>query len=225
MSIMCSVYVPEGIVIAADSRMTGNIMMKTPDGKTQQQGTFAISDNAQKVFLLNKVRVGIASCGLAILENKTVSDYLRLFEIEEVRPKDNVTDVAKKLQAYAYKYFPSVHFFVCGYEEEEPFVYDVSKELRRINMDNGRIKYASSWSGEQVAITKLLNSQPPTPVNHDLMPLKDAVDFAEFLIDVTIKLQRFEMKPKTCGGAIDVLVLTKDSAFWHKHKLYKPEIK
>ena len=222
MSIMCSVYVPEGIVLAADSRMTGNIMMKTPDGKTQQQGMFTISDNAQKVFLLNKVRVGIASCGLAILENKTVSDYLRLFEIEEVRPKDNVTDVAKKLQAYAYKYFPNVHFFVCGYEEEEPFVYDVSKELRRINMDNGKIKYASSWSGEQVAITKLLNSQPPTPVNHDLMPLKDAVDFADFLIDVTIKLQRFEMKPKTCGGAIDVLVLTKDSAFWHKHKLYKP---
>jgi 20S proteasome alpha/beta subunit len=221
---MCSVYVPEGIVLAADSRMTGNIMMKTPDGKTQQQGMFAISDNAQKVFLLNKVRVGIASCGLAILENKTVSDYLRLFEIEEVRPKDNVTDVAKKLQAYAYKYFPNVHFFVCGYEEEEPFVYDVSKELRRINMDNGRIKYASSWSGEQVAITKLLNSQPPTPVNHDLMPLKDAVDFAEFLIDVTIKLQRFEMKPKTCGGAIDVLVLTKDSAFWHKHKLFKPSV-
>ena len=222
MSIMCSVYVPEGIVLAADSRMTGNIMMKTPDGKTQQQGMFTISDNAQKVFLLNKVRVGIASCGFAILENKTVSDYLRLFEIEEVRPKDNVTDVAKKLQAYAYKYFPNVHFFVCGYEEEEPFVYDVSKELRRINMDNGKIKYASSWSGEQVAITKLLNSQPPTPVNHDLMPLKDAVDFADFLIDVTIKLQRFEMKPKTCGGAIDVLVLTKDSAFWHKHKLYKP---
>ena len=222
MSIMCSVYVPEGIVMAADSRMTGNIMVKTPDGKTQQQGMFSISDNAQKVFLLSKVRVGIASCGAAVLENKTISDYLRIFEIEEVSKKDTVTDVAKKLQAYAYKHFPHVNFFVCGYDEDEPFVYDVGKELKRINMENGNIRYASSWSGEQYAITKLLNSQPPTPINHNLMPLKDAVDFAEFLIDVTIKLQRFETKPKTCGGDIDILVLTKDEAFWHRHKLYKP---
>ena len=222
MSIMCTVYVPEGIVIAADSRMTGNIAVKTPDGRMQQQGMFSISDNAQKIFLLSKVKVGISSCGSAILENKTVSDYLRIFEIEEVTHEDTVTDVAKKLQAYAYKYFPHVNFFVCGYDEDEPFVYDVGKELKRINMDNGNIRYASTWSGEQYAITKLLNSQPASPINHNLMPLMDAVDFAEFLIDVTIKLQRFETKPKTCGGDIDVLVLTKDDAFWHKHKLFKP---
>lgn len=225
MSVMCSVYVPEGIVLAADSRMTGNIMIKTPDGKQQPQGLFTISDNAQKVFLLNKVRVGITSCGLAVIEDKTVSDYLRIFEIEEVRERDSITDVAKKLQSYAFKYFPNVHFFVCGYEKEEPFVYDVSKEIKRINMDNGRLRYASSWSGEQQAITKLLNSQPPSAINHALMPLKDAIDFAEFLVDITIKLQRFEMKPKTCGGDIDVLVLTKDSAFWHRHKIFKPSAK
>ena len=222
MSIMCSVYVPEGIVMAADSRMTANLMVKTPDGKTQQQGMFTVSDNAQKVFLLSKVRAGITSCGTAVLDNKMVSDYLRIFEIEEVSPRDSITDVAKKLQSYAFKFFPNVHFFVCGYEQEEPFVYDVSKELKRLNMDNGNLKYASSWSGEQQAITKLLNSQPPTPVNHVLMPLKDAIDFAEFLIDITIKLQRFEMKPKTCGGDIDVLVLTKDDAYWYRHKIHKP---
>ncbi|MBO4563661.1 MAG: hypothetical protein J5772_08630 [Clostridia bacterium] len=221
MSIMCAVYVPEGIVMAADSRMTGNIVMKSPDGKTQQ-GMFSISDNAQKIFLLSKVKVGISSCGAAILENKTISDYLRIFEIEEVSKKDTVTDVAKKLQGYAFRHFPNVHFFVCGYEEEEPFVYDVAKELKRINMDNGKLRYASSWSGEQQAITKLLNSQPVTPVDHNLMPLKDAIDFADFLVDVTIKLQRFEMKPKTCGGDIDILVLTKDEAFWHRHKILKP---
>ncbi|MBQ4448375.1 MAG: hypothetical protein II897_08840 [Clostridia bacterium] len=225
MSIMCTVYVPEGIVLAADSRMTGSMMIKTPDGKTQPQGMFTMSDNAQKVFLLSKVKVGISSCGLAVLDGKTVSDYLRIFEIEEVSKQDTVTDVAKKLWTYAFKYFPKAHFFVCGYEEEEPFVYDVAKELKRINMDNGRIRYASTWSGEQEAVTKLLNSQPPTPIDHNMMPLRDAIDFADFLIDVTIKLQRFEMKPKVCGGGIDILVLTKDDAFWHRHKIFKPEAK
>lgn len=222
MSVMCAVYVPEGIVLAADSRMMGNVMLMTNDGKPQQQGMFSITDNAQKVFLLSKVRVGISSCGAAILENKTISDYLRVFEIEEVSENDDVTDVAKKLQTYAFKHFPNVHFFVCGYEEDEPFVYDVNKELKRVNMQNGKLCNGVSWSGEPEAIAKLLNSQPRTQINHDLMPLKDAVDFAEFLIDVTIKLQRFEMRPKTCGGDIDVLVLTKDDGFWYKHKLFKP---
>lgn len=225
MSVMCAVYVPEGIVMATESRLTVNAVLKPNDGKPQSQTMFSISDNAQKIVLLNKVRVGICSCGLAILDNKTISDYLRIFEIDEVRPEDSVTDVAKKLQAYAYKYFPQVNFFVCGYDEDEPFVYSVNKELKRVNADNGRIRYASSWSGEQEAITKLLNSQPPTVINHNLMPLKDAIDFAEFLIDVTIKLQRFEPKVKTCGGDIDVLVLTKDTAFWQQHKVFKPAAK
>lgn len=222
MSIMCTVYVPEGIILAADSRLTVNAIMKPSDGKPQSTTMFSISDNAQKIVLLSKVKVGISACGLAVLDGKTISDYLRIFEIEEIKPKDTVSDVAKKLQAYAYKFFPQVNFFVCGYDEDEPFVYTVNKELKRGNIDNGKIRYASSWSGEQEAITKLLNSQPPTAIDHAMMPLRDAIDFAEFLIDLTIKLQRFEPRVKTCGGDIDILVLTKDDAFWHRHKVFKP---
>lgn len=225
MSIVCSVYVPEGIVLAADSRMMANVVFQTPDGHPKQQGMMNVSDNAQKVFLLSKVKVGIGSCGAAVLNNMLLSDYIRLFEIEEVTEKDTVTDVAKKLQTYSFKYFPNVSFFVCGYEQEEPFLYDVSKELKRLNMNNGKLLYAASWRGEQSAISRLLNSQPPTPVNHALMPLKDAVDYVDFLIDTTIKLQRFTVLPKVCGGDIDILVLTKDDSFWYRHKLYKPSEK
>lgn len=222
MSVMCTVYVPEGIVIAADSRMMANVVLQTPDGKTQQQGMMNVSDNSQKIFLLSKVKVGISSCGAAVLNNMLLSDYIRRFEIEEVTENDSVTDVAKKLQGYAFKFFPNISFFVCGYEMEEPFVYDVSKELKRVNMDNGKLRYSSTWRGELSVISRLLNTQPPTPVNHALMPLKDAVEYADFLIDATIKLQRFSMLPKVCGGDIDVLVLTKDDSYWYRHKLFNP---
>ena len=57
--------------------------------------------------------------------------------------------------------------------------------------------------------------------NELLMPLKDGIDLAEFMVDVTIKYQRFSDCIKTCGGDIDVLVMTKDKAFWHRNKLYK----
>jgi len=42
------------------------------------------------------------------------------------------------------------------------------------------------------------------------MPLKDAADFAEFIVDFTNKYQRFDDRIPTCGGPIDLLVITKD---------------
>ncbi len=239
MSIMCAVFVPDGIVMAADSRQTVGITQVTRPAPSAQAGEptvlnrmnapnqppvqmLAQSDNAQKLMLLSKVKVGISACGIGILKGKTVSDFIRSFEIDSVREGDTVTSVANKLQAYAMEFFPQVNFFVCGYEQEEPFVYSVNKEIKRSNIENGKLRYASVWSGEQAAITKLLNGNPPMLVNHVLMPLKDAVDFAEFLIDLTIKSQRFEMKMATCGGDIDLLVLTKDESFWYRHKIFKP---
>ena len=239
MSVMCAVFVPDGIVMAAESRQTVGITQVRPGQPPQvhaeprvlnrmnQPGQppvqmLAQSDNAQKIMLLSKVKVGISACGIGILNGKTVSDFIRSFEIDKVDKSDTVTQVAHKLQDYAKEFFPQVNFFVCGYEEEEPFVYSVNKEIKRSNIENGKLRYASIWSGEQAAITKLLNGNPPMLVNHVLMPLKDAVDFAEFLIDLTIKSQRFEMKVVTCGGPIDLLVLTKDESFWYRHKIFKP---
>ena len=229
MSVMCAVFVPDGIVMAAESRQTVGITQVRPGQPPQvhaeprvlnrmnQPGQppvqmLAQSDNAQKIMLLSKVKVGISACGIGILNGKTVSDFIRSFEIDKVDKSDTVTQVAHKLQDYAKEFFPQVNFFVCGYEEE----------IKRSNIENGKLRYASIWSGEQAAITKLLNGNPPMLVNHVLMPLKDAVDFAEFLIDLTIKSQRFEMKVATCGGPIDLLVLTKDESFWYRHKIFKP---
>ena len=78
-----------------------------------------------------------------------------------------------------------------------------------------------SWGGETEALVKLINAEPIMSRNEKLMPLKDGIDFAEFMVDMTIKYQRFSDCIKTCEGPIDVLVMTKDKAFWHKHKLYK----
>ena len=241
MSVICAVYVPDGIVMAADSRQTVGIAPNAarPGGVPQSNepklinrlnqpgqppmmSVFTQSDNSQKVMLLSKVKVGISACGIGVLDGKTVSDYIRTFEINEVTRDDSVTTVANKLHDYAYKFFPQVNFFVCGYDDDEPFVYTVNSEVKRNNVENGKMRYASMWSGEQAAITKLLNGQPPMAINHALMPVKDAIDFADFLVDLTIKAQRFEFKPATCGGDIDILVLTKDEAFWHRHKVYKP---
>ena len=54
------------------------------------------------------------------------------------------------------------------------------------------------------------------------MQLKDGIDFAEFLIDVTCKVHRFQTGLGTCGGPIDILLLTKDYSKWIRHKVINP---
>lgn len=102
MSIVSIVYLPEGIAIAADSRSTLSTT-KTEDGTTTIK-KFSVSDNAQKIVLLNKCQVGIASVGDAIIEGKTISDYIRLFEINNITNGDTAEVVADKLLEHKSEY-------------------------------------------------------------------------------------------------------------------------
>jgi hypothetical protein len=55
------------------------------------------------------------------------------------------------------------------------------------------------------------------------MPIQDAIDLAEFLVDLTIKYERFILMPGagTVGGPIEVAAITKHEGFkWVKRKHY-----
>ena len=219
MSIISVVYLPEGIVLAADSRLTGRKEYKDKDGNNVIE-KYTLSDNAQKVVLLNKCKVGIASCGTAYIDGKTIADYIRLFEINDVDEHDTPESVADKLLIHG-KEFSGTNFYVCGYSQDVPYVfYITSTTKKRSNVDsNGNIRFNLSWGGETEALVKLINADPVMSRNEKLMSLKDGIDLAEFMVDVTIKYQRFSDCIRTCGGPIDVLVMTKDDAFWYKNKL------
>lgn len=195
----------------------------------------------------------------------TVADFVRKFEIEKVCEADSTEDVAKKLV----EYYPGggTHFFVSGYNDDIPYVYDVfNKSVKRVNIalqtatddhaknvaDDGTPsdteipenikndhKHGESvaakeesvvipgaiWAGQKSAITKIVNEKPILNAAWGTMPLKDAIDFAEFLVDTTIKYERFCDDIQTCGGDVDILVITKDEAFWKQHKIYNPKVR
>lgn len=266
MSIMCCLYVPEGIVMAADSRLTRTKPTKTvplpkkegePEKIIQYETTYTLSDNAQKVLYIKKTKTGVSFCGGAMINNVTVADFIRKFEIEKVCEGDSTEDVANKLVDY----YPggSTHFFVCGYNDDIPYVFDIiNKKVIRQNISNIIIKnevndaaageevqidteipenvkseskkdidktvidYGALWAGQKTAITKIVNNKPILNADWKTMPLKDAIDFSEFFVDATIKYERFCDDIQTCGGDIDILVITKDDVFWKQHKIFNP---
>lgn len=149
----------------------------------------------------------------------TIADYWRQFEISQLDETDTVCTVAEKLLRYYGR--SETMFFVAGYLNDEPFVYDISNnKCSRRNIRDESVTYNALWNGKQDAVTKLLNADPVCRINWTCLPLKDGVELAEFLVDLTIKYERFSSDIQTCGGDIDVLIMTKDSAFWHRHKLF-----
>ncbi|MBQ9950196.1 MAG: hypothetical protein IJO93_05700 [Clostridia bacterium] len=220
MSIICTTYTPEAIVMAADSRVSVNMNYQSKNDSSKSiTHIFPMSDNVQKVFLLKKVQVGISAVsGFADNTNKMISQYIDEFEKEAVRTGDSILDVAEKLSS---RLQGGVTCHVAGYDGGEPFFYSVTgSECKRLNVKNTNIEYGITWSGEVSILQKLMMADPKLAVDFKTFSVTDTVEFTEFLINTVIGVQRFEMKPKTCGGAVDLLVLRRDGAFWHKHKVY-----
>jgi len=53
------------------------------------------------------------------------------------------------------------------------------------------------------------------------LPIQDAIDLAEFLVETTMKFSKFKPGPQTVGGPIDIAAITKHEGYkWVKRKHY-----
>ncbi len=240
MSLVIAAYVPEGIVMASDSRQSVTVSGKTPDGKDFSVETVN-SDAVIKTFLLEKQKVGVSNFGQDLLGGVPMASHVKRFSEEILKDTDNVDAVARKLVDFIGKEFAKVDsgFHVCGYKKDGkisvPYVFycHVGKsEVSRKNIkpDNS-VAYGATWSGQADVITGLINPvvvadqagaqkvfRPTAPIIWDAMPLQDAIDFSVFAIKATIDTIRFQARPKNVGGPIDVLVITPDEAKFIQRK-------
>lgn len=67
----------------------------------------------------------------------------------------------------------------------------------------------------------VVQPQVQLPVVLPAMPLQDAIDLAEFMVDLTVKFSRYTPGPPTVGGPIEVAAISKHEGFrWVKRKYY-----
>ncbi|MFH1483621.1 MAG: hypothetical protein ABIG98_05150 [Chloroflexota bacterium] len=240
MSLAIAVYVPEGIVMASDSRESITFERKTPEGKDFKVETVN-SDAVTKTFLLEKQRLGISSFGQAKLGGQPIASYIKSFLEGQLAAEDDVAAIPPKLVAYLRSSFPNADtaFHVAGYRTEGklsmPHIYYChiarNEVVRRNLKPDGSLSYGAAWGGESDILASILNPvthkdetgtekviRPATPVAWDVMPLQDAIDFAIYAIQTTIDTMRFQARAKTVGGPIDVLALTPEETKWIQKK-------
>jgi hypothetical protein len=83
--------------------------------------------------------------------------------------------------------------------------------LRECNLDEVMIDKIIKTANERLAV----------PIIIAPMPIKDAIDVAEFLVQTTINFSKFSPGASTVGGPIDIAAITKHEGFkWIKRKHY-----
>lgn len=234
MSLVATVYVPSGIVMACDSRMTVQRSEEKTEGETKTvvQQQLVLSDNAFKVVELRTTGVGISIYDAGIINNQPADSHVHRFEEEAVTPGDAVLSVGEKFIKYFQNNFPNigVGYHIAGYREENkvsvPYVlvgHTIREPgLRRVNADaDGKVQYGITRAGDTLIANRLIdpNHLPLFPA----MPLQDAVDYAVHLIRTTIDTMRFEPRFPSVGGPIDVLVVTPSGPRWVQRKELRGE--
>lgn len=244
MSFIITVYVPEGIVMAADSRLSLN--KTTPQGeKTVILQQFESSNSSQKLFLLNN-KIGLSTCGDAAINKKPIAGYIDQFVEEKVKEQTDVSEIPALLNSFFGEKYnkPAVNFHVAGFKIENgvstPYVYRCymsSMTHKRENIDQqNNVIDGCAWDGESETMSRLLKQckmlaggnswidLPDAGIAWNFFSLQDAIDFAIYAIRTTIDTIRFQTKPKTVCDPIDVLVLKAGrEGQWIQRKEYHGE--
>ena len=241
MSLVITVYVPEAIVMASDSRQSLTITGQTPDGKKLPPVETIASDFTYKVFLLKKQRTGISIYGNALLGKVQMESHIKRLEEEKLNDGDTVDRVVDKLISYFKEKFPEADtaFHIAGFKKEKgisiPHVYACHigrNEKNRVNFKSGdnKVMYGCSWGGQSDVIATILKpyqilgldnkpiSAPRFPIIYDSMNVQDAIDFAGYAVRTTIDTMKFQARAKNVGGSVDVLLLTPEEERWIQRK-------
>ncbi len=215
MSILVTVYLKDYIVMAAESRVTGDRIL--PD-KTKEKCT--LSDNGQKLFLLAD-RFGLSTCGIRVVGDRPVSEFISDFE-KSITPSESTRDVANRLCELAIeKQALGTVFHVCGFDEGIRSVFSAENGELKLWADKSNAGDCSFiCSGAPEVVSKFYSGEDPFSIDWAYMEQKDAIDFAAFLVESTCLVHRFQSQLGTCGGPVDILLLTEKDAKWIRHKVY-----
>lgn len=255
MTLVVSLRIPDGLIIATDSLQTtsrkivpGIKDLKIKHKKTGEEipigdlnfppitiptSTFSF---AQKLFPFKK-KFGIATFGSAILNGRTIYNHIKNLENNNPDEINSAESASNLIMDYFSKQLDEelkrtkqqlppntivLGFQVVGYESTEDLIgHTIEVQIgsnTKLEVIDG---IGCTVSGDTAVVSTLwkLDEDQRNQINYGSFSLKDACDYAEFLINTTSSHQRFANMIPTVGGAVDIALITNYSEFkWIKFK-------
>jgi len=214
MSLVIVTYVPEGIVMASDSRQSITIEGKTPEGKDLPKIDTVNSDQVYKTYLLSRkdkserplFEVGVSSFGQDLLGGVSTASHMKRFAEEALTDGDDVTTLPKRLVEFFGRTFPNadIGFHVAGYKKEGkvsiPYIYfchvgkNVTNDRKNIKPD-GNLMYGATWSGQIDVISGILQpSLFPGPEGKSLTMQKPPILWDAMALQDAVDFSMFAIR-------------------------------
>jgi hypothetical protein len=180
---------PEGLVLAADSRVTLNTEQQLLDGTKQLLPTYF--DNAIKLMQLQNHNIGIVTYGQGAIgqhQPRMAHGYIPEFEahLSDMGNEElSVQGVAAELGAfYAARWQEAgmgeaepMSFLVAGYDDGEAYgrVYEVSVPNELQPQEQFRDEFSIVWRGQPYLLERLFNGTAPRAIEiaQDALDLSD----------------------------------------------------
>lgn len=235
MSIVLTFKVAEGVVLAADSRLTIR----------EGERVVLVSDSQEKIVQLTS-QVGVLICGAGFLGGRSAVSWVESYR----RTLDEIPKPVSELAQGLLEFVPfaddtSTTFMVVGFSPGAKEGFEA--QIIKLNIfANGEKHFfdasdaVSFWDGEFEAVTRLLRGRSPifsqvfadqgerlveadrlaqVQVPYYALTLQEGVDWARFLLQAQIQYQRFSSETQTCGGPVDVVVMTPQGGWqWVQRK-------
>ncbi len=232
MSLIVTVFVNEGIVMASDSRCTYNIMEKHTKTNTVVHKLGVHSNNSTIKTFLCPNNNGISVCGEASVKGKPITGYVESFIRERVDENVDIDDIPQRLINYfnSFEPKPNAIFTVAGYHKDGR---NMVQRIYKVRIKDNHIEklktesQGATWDGESLTLTRLLqpvavkdpvNGQyqdlPHSDIAWNFFTLQDAVDFCNYAIKTTIDTMHFQSVVESVGTPINTLVIKPDGSKW-----------
>ena len=167
---------PEGVVLAADSRIT---LEAHKEGEIPLLVNF---DNATKLLAFSgkHTYVGVVTYGVAVIGLRTAHSYIPEFELSLPDKRLNVEDYAQRMSAFYLKTWkeimpgdykgPSMTFIVGGYDDKSPygkvFLFEIPSDPQPQPRNPGETEFGMTWGGQLNVASRLIHGFDPTlPAN------------------------------------------------------------
>ena len=254
----------EGLVLAADSRVTLFAQVATAPGRPQ---TLAASnfDNATKLLYVNgQGYSGAVTYGLGVIPTRngprTMQSFVPEFEAKLAADKVDrlsVPDFASRLSAFFLERWNTMHitpqtggdnieFIVGGYDDGgaygRAFQFRIPAGPDPVELNAGPGEFGMTFGGQtelaqrimvgydnnllgflqqefrldqarMAEVAKTFATRFPSPVPIPFLPLQDCVDLAAFLLQGTIRFQKFGVGIRGVGGRVDLATITPTKGF------------
>jgi hypothetical protein len=192
---------------------------------------------SQKIFQeKNKSQYKVKGC------TEKLQEYLKMKYNDEFKeiPIEQQPAIGLIVAGYSKgEFFPEIWRFIIPSDD---------KPVNQRPDINGKPNFGASWFGLTDAIVRLhfgrddgiikilsekyniaeneirsLFEPFQYPVPFAQMPLQDAIDYANYMINVVIGRYRFVLGPEFCGGEIDIAAITQKEFNWISRKSWKIE--